>query len=1262
MAPAPSVVQPNTTIVPIAASALGDLHTKLYGQVPFSPNDQIIPMALRWRVNTSVGIPTGTFTLWRLHRKTEVSPSRFFPAEVGGGEFKFAEPFFQVMIQLNNPSLTNNLSVTLSPLNHRGELLPLLWRGFNIAPRQSVNVEITYPNLGGFRVSVPASLSLPVLGISMKKFIERPEWEKCQLVGLPSKKTEIPAEVYDPGKQGFTSNLKDPLDASRERVDTMQVFYKTPVPPAGIELQDWKTPNGDKTVVSLRTLIPTPNGSTGMVSDVLEMLKEVVGNPKPYDGLQQNYTKIIEHGGFSEEQGGGQSGNFQKRVLGLTLLNAGTDAWMATGLGFGATEFPKFFQKNDPKITYIGDYFDSEFYYMVTANFRTPHYKYTQSAGGFPFNIARTFDRFEINEYVAVAKPSLRFAIPLTDLLTEQAAEVRPSDRNEPYREAIRVSWKKPIVLHIQSYALALRTDMASPKTRWLNPDRVLLEGMPQPFLPTERADGLGNDPNTPVREKPPFQRFIHQRSPLPFAGSRQHMYFIAGLDVFGRWAQWRDASWFSQAKPPQQPLVAEAKFLPMKDFANLPVLPNRLEFVLAWDWTDRSPNEIVVSGKFLPDAAFQSGFDIASIVQTNGLEHSAGAAGSVLHLAIRFTGVTPRLVTPGTDTPIPESQAKVSFINADGEVRHYKIELFDVQTGFNDPTASVSNANDRVAYAVYAKSSEQVNPEAFSAYTAGLICKVLDPRPKPQPILQPAQVEWAAMPDAANRARFHLKFPAVTGEVRYIAYRATEAKLRDLVGLPPLSNLSPTLQNGLVARATQLRDLPTEAKTRAKDAFIRVNNALLPQPETELDLPGDLDGLYIFAVTTVSRMQVESGFSNWVFVGVPQLATPGAPSLEFRYREETENNRYRVELLVEPDPTTDLGKLELFRVRSPFLAADLDTMGPPIASGPTHPTWEALNEHGVIAAAGERIVRFRVVDFVPKSWHPYFYRAVAFGTEDLAVGKLPGRSAPSNLIEVRSKAPAALPQIGDASLSAIGTSQLRLTFRTDAEIRSSSVFGDFEIEIRRRSAANAFYESFDPQILAKTSAIAQTPQSQTRVFSRSRRDAQGFCTYGILFDYAESADLEIIVSDPLKRSNRASVTFVEAPFEVILRNLEVRRFFNSIDIVFRCNIDNKLMPMIKKVKVQVFAIDPNEQRIDLIDLLFFTDIPAIRPPGARKGIFQKDQPFERLHIYQVFAQLLLPNQALLNPQTEIVVQVIEENGKKTNLNSSGNSRPGAPD
>ena len=246
-------------------------------------------------------------------------------------------------------------------------------------------------------------------------------------------------------------------------------------------------------------------------------------------------------------------------------------------------------------------------------------------------------------------------------------------------------------------------------------------------------------------------------------------------------------------------------------------------------------------------------------------------------------------------------------------------------------------------------------------------------------------------------------------------------------------------------------------------------------------------------------------------------------------------------------------GRVEIVRVRRPFAARDIGTMGPAIHESEP-PAWQALDESGRPAASAAATSRFRFAfaDTTPPSWFPYFYRAVAIGANDVTTGLVAGRSLQSNMVSVE-KLPKTLPMIEGAEGVQAGPQRASLRFRSDALI-DETPNGSFLLEVHaydfragdvRRDAGA---EGVPSAHAAAARAAALTPGA---LFA-SAPDAAGVRTFEAVFDVASGPFmLRARLTDPLGRASERIVSgSVEAIDPPNLDDLRLRR--NLRDLLIR--------------------------------------------------------------------------------------------------------------
>ena len=113
----------------------------------------------------------------------------------------------------------------------------------SLAANSSGSLLIDQPNIGGVTISGGASITA-ASGITMKQYINDPDWQLIQIVGLPFKTGSIEPDLYEPAKQGFINALTDPPAAAIQRINLYSAFTK-PSPPAasdGAAIPSFKIP------------------------------------------------------------------------------------------------------------------------------------------------------------------------------------------------------------------------------------------------------------------------------------------------------------------------------------------------------------------------------------------------------------------------------------------------------------------------------------------------------------------------------------------------------------------------------------------------------------------------------------------------------------------------------------------------------------------------------------------------------------------------------------------------------------------------------------------------------------------------------------------------------------------------------------------------------------------------------------------------------------------------------------------------------------
>ena len=1112
---------------------------------------QIVPLGLRWRVTPGLGLSRGAFDVWRRERRSDdpidINLDVSEVSNLGGGKFHIPSgPLYILVIEIRNtdPFVPVNVQA-LDTANN-----PLLLQAVQVPPSLQRTVRFQHPFLGGFSVRSGSPIILNVKGVTMEGYINQNDWQRIDVVGLPAKTGEVIG--YDPGQQGDPALPQEPPEAAVTRLQIAQKFYQNlPMAlPSGFNVPLWDIPDPKDAVNELR------GGAPSLLQRLSQMFQAVdsgqVNSQAEFHtfevipGIQQPGTP----GPVTEDA------TLDVALLASVLLNAVTDPWFALSSGFGTTDFPEFM--NPLRFIEPETYFNVSHDYKVSA-------KFTFRMLGFEFS----------RELSALSHRSAFPTLAPTQLEASPFSLNRPPLRDDPWSAEISLSWNKINRVQIQGNAVAFREGGLF--GNYLNPLRPASPtASPALFVPAKPG-------NTSAPGLETKNRFFHHGAQVPFEGTRTLQYGVASMDVFGRWSDWATTQTQVSAQLPEAPRLMALSLTPDKSRIVGNTVPHELSFEILWDWQDRSPKRFQVAAVFharhiLPDGTTDNGHIppavYPSIFQTN----NTVAGGAFLELTF------PSDIPPGTqprftDTPTPSlpnvtvelmpQATNASGQNVEGEMRRYRVKMRDVSVSFEP--------DEEWFFSLFVKAAEWRNPVRLSDETTPLppnrpprlTAFVPNPIPADPPVFVPATVLWATLPDARGISRFRLAFdrvPNATGG--YAIYQAYETKLRELAGLPAVNGVD------LVARATELRDVAMPL-ARCTDAFTRLNSKLLRQPgpggrvEFEAELPGTLDGLVAFAVTSVTREQEASALSQpWLFVAIPRRAVPAMPALALAAGSNG-TATLTCDFAKAPAPS----HVEIFRARKEFAARDAGTMGLAVhESGPT--AWQALDEQGR-PTTGADIARFRFSfsDSTPASWFPYLYRAVAVGAGDDAIGLIPGRSIQSNLVSVE-RLPATMPVIEAAEGRQLGAQQITLQFRSDALIEPTP-HGNFRVEITAYDFAQSQFAS-EPvlNVLLVQSEPRPAGALTLGILYRTDPDAAGLRTFSTLLDVVGNKFMfRVRLTDPL---NRTSERIVSGGMQEIalpdLADLRLRRVVRDLLIRFTSAAPTN-RPLFGAFRMEIFFI-----------------------------------------------------------------------------------------
>lgn len=1173
---------------------LVDNHIGIETEVPASA----VPVALRWRLSQNLGFPITPFNLWRKVKKSVSSSVDI----IHNNDFPFVYflngSFFRLTLDIkNNDTVDRNFIIT--PLDWKYREYDAKSFTLFVAAGTTGFISFDQPNTSGVKITGGNFFIQGGKGIRMEDYVNDPDWKLIQVVGLPFKQGAVDPQLYSNDKQGFINSLTDPVAASVQRVDLYKLFYKDPPSTAadGTVLPLWKTPTGVELNEAYSKNISIKNGQTGVLNDLKEMLEMVYTTaPAIYLGKQKNFLKEIQSLGIVDPANPNpkDNGTYKNPVCNTTLLSVSTDCWHSLGLGFGTIDFLPSAGTNFAAIIVPGDL--HAFDYMVSAKFRTPIIHYEVE---FPAVLKEKFDGFTENEYAALCHFDLQLPPMPSQMLADTVEVNRPLIRDDHYYEDVRISWLKPLIAKKNPpvYAVALRNNISG-AVNYLNDERHLIPGKPMPFLPASRSDA--DAPELTGRDSNFFDRYYHDRAAVPFIGNIIQQYYSASQNVFGLWSNWSIAQHQLSAKAPQVPRLVSASLKTNHEgITNHIYNDSVLEIVLSYDWEDRTPFEIQVGGYFFSPPVANPPVTVPGIVKSN-------SGGAMEKYVIRFTGDTPVLgkldvadnfvAVSTTEGEVSEDPTATSGSSnglppaSDPDIRSYRIKLKQISLNFT--------AETKLFFALYSRGSENKNTVLQSLYSPSLVINCLDPVAREAPVFTP-EIKWAALPDASNISRYHLNITPVTGAVGYAVYRATEMSVRDR-----MNGITNYPANGSIFQRRDALNLASAAdKKAAIDAFIRINNSLIMGMQVELEMDGDTGGLFLYAVSSFTEQGAESPLSDWIYVAVPEKITPAPPMLTGFVNKKIASPL--AVLKVTPGAGSNTSTVELFRTTKKYLGADINMMGLPVQIGPAagwsrYKVTDGINDEEVLDPA-EPFDYYKVNEEIGNGWASVYYRVVGLGLNQPVNGKLPGRSASSNLLELLPPPPVTAPVINDAFITGNGPlTQIRLSFKTNAYV-GSSPYGSHTVFIYKLNANGLFDQLAGNEIPLLNKIIPPAAEPMDELI-RLNAAPNGFFNYGLNLAIEEKITLKIIVTDPLGRSSNAIVSYIKpAPEEgIIISGIQVRTLAGVVRVVFKTNV-GKSIPILGQNKLEIILRTLRMNRM-LINIAMH-DIPDVLKLPATVGI-----------------------------------------------------------
>lgn len=997
------------------------------------------PMALRWILNPFYGLARQPFKVYRRQRRAD---------DLGvHGKSLLAAP----QNILANPKLEWGKA---RMFDVAARLTPVVGKPITLIARDSHGVtlpgqQVTLGVAGWVRLRGSGIASLEVtagegtvdqiVGIEDEVMADLADWTLVQVVGLPTKANEIAAPAYDSvSLQGYVPASLGGQDASKQRLDIAAMLQLAcPVIPGVPASPSWPPPDPVKYLDALRD---GPGGAAG--ESLFGAVRALLTGTKDTDpGAQQrNFRLTKKLAGLSQiGQGGPPQGEtvFNIPVAGVAMMHAATDSFSSTALGYGTVDITLaagILPANTagpapPSYTRPNDQPEQVFDYMVTCIL---HLTSTFPKGGSPMHW----------DLEIAALGDLHAAPPTpAGLVTKVLRLDRPPGVDQAIVETRELAWKP--WRHVLAYGLAARRK-PSEAPAFLNAPRIDGVGY-QPYVPAQAAVLEGN-PAVDATCK-----FVDLYGKQPFTGSATTNYWVIATDVFGRWSGWTTANHLSNADPPRLPGIDKVDFFP----GPTPIHPDltltgTLVVDFAWDWIDRKPGRLEISGRyFTPDGTTPAGPPAGFDVQLGK------PANKVIGITFDANGnphIDPTTLPPGA-TVIPNGVVG----GPSAEVRKYQLKV--------PGAAIVFGAATQVGYAAWIRGSEALRPAEMSANVGPRVTYTFDPQP-PKITLDPPPILWTDLPDVNGKARARLSWTGDPKALGYFVWVATETPLATLLGIPSEATTDIELRAATLKAAVE--QAATNGDEDAIRVFSRVHAKAITATELQIELPAAADTLFFYRVSAINKTAVESERSTKVFaVAVPRRIVPGQPTLLLRPQAEG------VEVIAVAGPGPKPDGYALLRARDETLARDPGLMGPPkVQPGPQ---W--IPDTIQLVDDTDRDAH-RYFDARPPSWFPHYYRVRAVGgslPDDDKHGRLRGESVASDAQRILRPPPAAPKAILDPVV-AVANNKLAnvFTLHTDLPMRRSPL-GVARIEVVFQSLENGKLKS-TVQLAALTHELTAEP------------------------------------------------------------------------------------------------------------------------------------------------------------------------------------------
>lgn len=784
--------------------------------------------------------------------------------------------------------------------------------------------------------------------LSTQELANLPGWELLEVIGLPVDNSWADTG-YDLNDQGPINHLLSPIRAALRRLELGAPRTGwTRLSLNNVSLPDWEPPDLEAYLDDLlksRLL----RGIEAMLRDLYngrDHDKYVIKEVEAYPGQLNPHLLLQQVQAVAALHPPARS---EWHPLGLLLMGAGTDPLAALALGFGTARPPE-------------DEDDDLYMVSVRHQLQVDNKEYE-------FELA---DVVTVNQELPVPKAP-------TGLSARIITRNRPQELDGPILENIGVNWDRsenPI------YSLLPPNNTSHPATYAVG--RFGPEYWQSEILLTRRPESVRGwlpfvaskpDQARPVIFTDHIVRSAMSGSQL--IASPQGLkcsYAVAAQDIFGRWSPWTTTFFQGPDEPPQSPSVLSVNLDPSGAAV--------IDF--SWDWSNRSPEFIELisayedaPGSRLFTARLQfggyeqpksNGFEVIPLDSKRELAAGWGGAQDTnpSEPEVRFYRLSVTI-------PIHFAGQRYRFfqVQARGQCHNHHISI---------PDWNISPFSQPVGTAIY------------------------DPAPPPPPAV-PEVPQWASLSDITGVSRAQLRWSGDSSIAGFALYEATETTLLAALGLPGPDTSKPFTDRLAVLRAANLSAL--------RSAFRRVRKELIPAttPQTvyEVALPRGSTVIHFYAVTAMSHNQVESSWPDnskkFIAVAAPQLAVPAAPSLELEAAPVPKTVQASANLHIRLGHGVAAEKVELYRAANEKLAANVDSMGPPIAT---------------LQVAGPEISF--TDNTLTSGWRCVWYRAVAWSARDDQRGVIEARSPASSAVSLL-LTPNSPPEVIDLRVNESGSS-----------------------------------------------------------------------------------------------------------------------------------------------------------------------------------------------------------------------------------------------